>query len=56
MVARLMSEKNLSQASRNQSDKYVREEKGGQPKDRKSKDRRCEEVKAYVVRMGNSFG
>lgn len=56
MVARFMSEKNLSQASRNQSDKYVREEIGGQPKDWKSKAMRCEEVKGYVVRMGNSFG
>lgn len=46
-----MSEKNLSQASRNQSDKYAREETGGQPKDWKSKDVRCGEVRGFVARM-----
>lgn len=41
----------ICQASRNQSDKYVREETGGQPKDWKNKDTRWEEVKGYVARM-----
>lgn len=46
-----MSETNLCQASRNQPDKYVREGTGGQPKDWKSKDVRCGEVKGCVARM-----
>lgn len=46
-----MSEENLYQASRNQSDKCVREEPGGQPKGWKRKDIRCGKVKGCVARM-----